>query len=163
MLNLTTWPISLQVIFLLSDKNQFINQFLTLLMIFLHGTIQSKWKQGTFLVILHDVLHIYRYICPIIHYTFIGWVWGGPAAHLYQLNARDTTPPPQPPTPGLWIMTFPLLVYLQLLGCAWHGQWLWLAAECICGKSLMIFKGAVLSGSILFTILPASFGCINLW
>ena len=93
MLNLTAWPISLQVILLLSDKNQFIIQFLTVLMIFLHETIPSKWKQGTFLVILHDGLSIYRYTFLIIQYTFMGWVWGGPAAHLYQLHARDTPPP----------------------------------------------------------------------
>ena len=25
-----------------------------------------------------------------IQYTFIGWVWGGPAAHVYHVHARDT-------------------------------------------------------------------------
>ena len=90
MQNLTTWPIFLQVTVLLSDKNQFIIQYVTILMIFLHETIPSKWKQGTLLVILHDGLYIYRYTFSIFQYTFIGWVWGGPAAHLYPVHARDT-------------------------------------------------------------------------
>ena len=29
----------------------------------------------------------------MFRYTFIGWVWGGPAAPLYQVYARDTPPP----------------------------------------------------------------------
>ena len=28
----------------------------------------------------------------IFQYTFIGWVWGGQAAHLYQVRVRDTPP-----------------------------------------------------------------------
>ena len=60
---------------------------------FLHQTTQFKWKQGTFLVILHDGIYIYRYTFSIFQYTFIGWVWGGPAAHLYQVHAWDTPPP----------------------------------------------------------------------
>ena len=57
---------------------------------FLHQTTQFKWKQGTFLVILHDGIYIYRYTFSIFQYTFIGWVWGGSAAHLYQVHAWDT-------------------------------------------------------------------------
>ena len=51
--------------------------------------LQSKWKQWTPLVILYDGLYIYRYIFSIFQHTFIGWVWGDPAVHLYQNNARD--------------------------------------------------------------------------
>ena len=54
---------------------------------FLHGTIPSKLKQGTFLAILHDGLYIYRYTFCIFQYK--GWMWRGPAAHQYQLHARD--------------------------------------------------------------------------
>ena len=57
---------------------------------FLHQTTQFKWKQGTFFVILHDDIYIYRYTFSIFQYTFMGWVWGGPAAHLYQVHAWDT-------------------------------------------------------------------------
>ena len=46
-------------------------------MIFLHETIPSKWKQGTFLVILHDGLYIYGYTFLIIQYTFMGCPGGG--------------------------------------------------------------------------------------
>ena len=31
---------------------------------------------------------------PSIHYTFIGWVWGAPAVHLYQVHVRDHSPYP---------------------------------------------------------------------
>ena len=71
---------------LLFDKNQLMIQYLTVL------------KQGTFFVILHDGLYIYRYTFSIFQYTFIGWVWGGPAAHLYQVYVLD---PPSPP--GLYL------------------------------------------------------------
>ena len=59
---------------------------------FLHQTTQFKWKQGTFLVILHDGIYIYRYTFSIFQYTFIGWVRRGPAANLYQVHAWDTPP-----------------------------------------------------------------------
>ena len=101
MQSLTTWPLSLQVILLLPDKNQFIIQHLTVLMIFCIKQ-QFKWKQGTFLVYLHDGIYIYRYTFSIFQYTFIGWVWRGPAAHLYQVM------PEIPPPPG----TTPLLEYM---------------------------------------------------
>ena len=90
MLNLTTWPLSLQVIMLLSDKNQFVFQYLTLLMVF----CMQLFNEPPF-VILCDGLYIYRYNFSIFQYTFIGWVWGGAAAHLYQVHARDTPPPPR--------------------------------------------------------------------
>ena len=71
MLRLTTGPLSLQVILLFSDNNQFKIQYLTVLMTFLHKTTPSKWKQGTLLVILHDGLYIFRYTFSIFQYTFI--------------------------------------------------------------------------------------------
>ena len=63
---------------------------------FPHETISSKWKEGTCLAIFHNGLYIHRYTFSIFQYTFIGWVWGGPAAHLYQLHAREPPPPPGP-------------------------------------------------------------------
>ena len=79
--SLTTWPVSLRDI-LLSGYKSVYNPKVDCTDDFLHQTTQFKWKQGTFLVILHDGIYIYRYTFPIFQYTFIGWVWGGLAAHL---------------------------------------------------------------------------------
>ena len=52
----------------------------------------TKWKQGTFVVVFHDSVYIYRYTFSMFQYTFIGWVWECPAAHLHQVYVRDTPP-----------------------------------------------------------------------
>ena len=67
-------------------------QYLILFDWFLHENTPTKWKQGTFFVVFHDSVYIYRYTFSIFQYTFIGWVWGGPAAHLHQVHVRDTPP-----------------------------------------------------------------------
>ena len=54
------------------------------------GNTQSKWEQGTFVVIHHDGLYIYRYTFLMVQYTFIGWVWEASAAHLYEVHVWDT-------------------------------------------------------------------------
>ena len=84
---------SLQVILLLSVRNQSIIHYLIKLMIFPNETNPSKRQQGTLLVIFYNGIYIYRYTLTILQYTFIGWVCGGPAAHLYQVYVRDTPPP----------------------------------------------------------------------
>ena len=91
---LTTWPFSFHVIWLFSDKNQFIMQYLATLVIFCMKKTPFKWEQGTFVVIYHDGLYIYRYTFPMVQYTFIGWVWTAPAAHMYEVHVRDTPLPP---------------------------------------------------------------------
>ena len=91
MLSLTTWHLSLQVILLFFDRNQFITHYLIKLMIFLTEINPSKWQQGTLLVIFYNGMYIYRYTFTILQYTFIGWVCRGPAAHLYQVYVRDNS------------------------------------------------------------------------
>ena len=44
------------------------------------------------MLILHEGLYIYRYTFFMFQYTFIGSVWGGPAAHLCQVHVQVTTP-----------------------------------------------------------------------
>ena len=44
-------------------------------------------------VFFYNGIYIYRYTFSILQYTFIGWVCGGPAAHLYQVYVGDTPPP----------------------------------------------------------------------
>ena len=105
MLRLTNWPLSLQVILLFSDKKQksvyehIIHILIYVLMIFCMKLLHLKWKQGTIFIILHDGLYIYMYTFSIFQYTFIGRVWWGPVAYMYQVHAWDTTTSPSPPAP----------------------------------------------------------------
>ena len=50
--------------------------------------------RNTRLVIFYNGIYIYRYTFTIRQYTFIGWVYGGREAHLYQVYVRDTHPLP---------------------------------------------------------------------
>ena len=78
-------------------------------------------------------IHLYDTF-SIFQYTFIGWVCGGPAAHLYKVYARDSpacpaTPHSPPPQPGLSASVIkalqalhdspPLCLFL-LLRLFWH-------------------------------------------
>ena len=93
-LSLTTWPLSLQVILLLSDRNQFYHPLFDWIDDFLNEPTPSKWQQGSLFVIFYNGIYIYRYTFSILQYTFIGWYCGGPAAHLHQVYVWDTPPPP---------------------------------------------------------------------
>ena len=92
MLSLTTWPLSLQVILLLSDRSQFYHPLFDWIDDFLNEPTQSKWQKGSLFVIFYNGIYIYRYTFSILQYTFIGWDCGGPAAHLYQVYVWDTPP-----------------------------------------------------------------------
>ena len=72
-----------------------------------HTHTQFKWQQGTLLVIFYNgtCIYIYRYTFTICQYTFIGWVCGGPAAHLYQVYVRDT-PRERIDTPSPGVLLF---------------------------------------------------------
>ena len=95
-LNLIIWPfsLSLHLIMLLSDKNQFRIQYLTVLLIFCLKLFHLNGNKEHFLL-SSMMFYTWKGILSIFQYTFIGWVWGGPVAHLYQLHAWIPPPPDQ--------------------------------------------------------------------
>ena len=76
-----------------SNRNQFIIQYLTLLMISCMKILRPDGNKEHMLL---SSMMVYTFIgvlfsCSSIHFNFIGWVWEVPVAYLYQVHAGDTT------------------------------------------------------------------------
>ena len=68
-------------------------------------------NKETFVDVLHDGVYIYRYTSSIFQYTFIGWIWGCPAAHLTKFVPE--IPPPPPPGCSHMAYTVFLMTWLS--------------------------------------------------
>ena len=96
MLSLTTWPLSLQVILLLSDKNQFIIQHLTVLMIFCIKQLYLNGNKEHFL------------LSSMMVYTFIGILFFHIPVYIYRVGLKR---PSGTPVPSSFLRYFPGEMY----------------------------------------------------